>query len=147
MIKKVISGGQTGVDRIGLEVAKELGIPTGGTAPKGYRTEYGQDPTLKKFGLEEDDSSGYTNRTALNVANSDATVLFGDMHSAGSRQTIAMLTQYRKLYRVNPTINELRDFIAQYDIRILNVAGNRGSKLSDAQKIHITNVLRMGLKY
>jgi len=36
MVEKVISGGQTGVDRMGLEVAKELGIPTGGTAPPNY---------------------------------------------------------------------------------------------------------------
>ena len=36
---KIISGGQTGVDRLALDVAKSLNIATGGTAPKGYLTE------------------------------------------------------------------------------------------------------------
>ena len=48
---KIISGGQTGIDRMGLEVARELGLPTGGTAPKSYWTENGADPSLAAFGL------------------------------------------------------------------------------------------------
>jgi len=40
-LEMVISGGQTGADRGGLIAAKELGIPTGGTAPLGYKTEAG----------------------------------------------------------------------------------------------------------
>jgi hypothetical protein len=39
--KKVISGGQTGADLTGLEEAHKRGIPTGGTVPKGCRTESG----------------------------------------------------------------------------------------------------------
>lgn len=34
MLKKIISGGQTGVDQIALDIAKQLGIETGGTAAK-----------------------------------------------------------------------------------------------------------------
>jgi hypothetical protein len=40
---KIISGGQTGVDRLALDVAKSLNIATGGTAPNGYLTENGSD--------------------------------------------------------------------------------------------------------
>jgi len=40
-LEMVISGGQTGADRGGLIAAKALGIPTGGTAPLGYKTEAG----------------------------------------------------------------------------------------------------------
>ena len=47
MIKKIISGGQTGADQIGLEVALSLGIPTGGTAPKGFITETGPNYKLR----------------------------------------------------------------------------------------------------
>ena len=41
MITKVVSGGQTGVDRAALDVAREQGIPSGGWCPKGRRAEDG----------------------------------------------------------------------------------------------------------
>ena len=50
---KVISGGQVGADRIGLEEAKKLGFETGGTAPHKYLTSKGSDLSLKDFGLTE----------------------------------------------------------------------------------------------
>lgn len=37
MIKKVISGGQTGADQAGLLAARVCGVDVGGTAPKGYQ--------------------------------------------------------------------------------------------------------------
>lgn len=50
---KIISGGQTGIDRLGLEVGKELGLETGGTTTPGYYTENGRDESLKDFGVTE----------------------------------------------------------------------------------------------
>ena len=41
MIEKIISGGQTGIDQLALEIAIELGIETGGTAPPNFMTEDG----------------------------------------------------------------------------------------------------------
>lgn len=59
MLTKIISGGQTGADEGGLEGARLLGIPTGGTAPKGYRTENGPNLTLRDtYGLVEHWSPG-----------------------------------------------------------------------------------------
>ena len=53
-VTKIISGGQTGVDTIGLQVAKELGIETGGKAPKGFLREKGIDnEDIASYGLEE----------------------------------------------------------------------------------------------
>jgi hypothetical protein len=147
MIKKVISGGQKGVDRIGLEVAKELNIPTGGTAPKGYKTEDGDDLSLKQFGLVEDASEKYTSRTEKNVINSNATVIFGDVTSKGSKQTIKFLEKHNKKYIVNPTAAGLKRFIKENTVLILNVAGNRASKLKIEQIESITQVLREGLQY
>ena len=43
---KIISGGQTGVDRAGLDVAIELGIPQSGYCPKGRRAEDGVIPEI-----------------------------------------------------------------------------------------------------
>ena len=41
VFSKIISGGQTGVDRAALDVALELGLPCGGWCPKGRRAEEG----------------------------------------------------------------------------------------------------------
>jgi hypothetical protein len=130
---KVISGGQTGIDRLGLEVAKHLDIETGGRAPKFYWTEDGPDETLKDFGLIEDETRGYLARTIHNVHNSTGTVLFGNMSSAGSVQTINFCKRYQKPYIINPNATELQFFILTNKIEILNVAGNRGSKLTQEQ--------------
>lgn len=130
MIEKVISGGQTGVDRIALEVAKKLGIPTGGMAPKDYWTEKGPDPTLKEFGLTEDTNRGYLTRTIHNLMNSDATVIYGDATSPGSHQTIQYCQQYMKPYLINPPMEEFVGFMIKNNVKILNIAGNRASRLN-----------------
>lgn len=72
-LHKVISGGQTGVDRAGLDAAIECGIPTGGWCPKGRRAEDGFVP--HRYPLVEAPSSGYVQRTKWNVRDSDATVV------------------------------------------------------------------------
>ena len=72
-LTRLISGGQTGADQQGaLLAARELGIPTGGTAPKGWLTETGpQELLLKSFGLIECADPGYAARTEANVLGSD----------------------------------------------------------------------------
>ena len=142
MLKKVISGGQTGVDRLGLSAAKVCGFETGGTAPKGFRTEKGNDLTLKtEFGLLEDSSYNYENRTEKNIIDSNGTVIFGDTTSSGSKLTINLLKKHTKPYIENPTSDELKTFIFENNIETLNVAGNRESKLVFNQLKHIGTVL------
>lgn len=146
MLEKVISGGQTGVDRIGLISARQLGIPTGGYAPKGFRTGkgYGEAELLKSFGMEETDSFGYALRTEMNVKAADFTVLFGDMTSPGSQLTLSLIAKHKKPYIVNPTIVELVE--ALKPVKILNVAGNRAGKLSNGEIVGIAIVLYRALK-
>ena len=127
LVKKVVSGGQTGADRAGLEAARELGIATGGFAPRGYRTENGPDPTLKQFGLTETETSGYSRRTELNVLNSSGTVWFGDPTSPGGRLTLNCARDLAKPFIINPMPADLKDFLRATKIRVLNVAGNRES--------------------
>ena len=74
MIKKIISGGQTGADQAGLDVAIELSIPHGGWIPKGRKTENGILPA--KYKLTEMNSTSYPKRTEKNVLDSDGTVIF-----------------------------------------------------------------------
>jgi hypothetical protein len=122
----IISGGQTGGDLGGLVGARHVGLATGGTAPKGYRTDAGPQPdVLRGFGLVEHPSAAYPPRTACNVRDSDATVLFGDLDSPGCRLTIALCKQYGKPYLPNPSAQELRRWVLVNMFVVLNCAGNR----------------------
>lgn len=158
IVTKIISGGQTGVDTIGLQVAKELGIETGGTAPKGFLRERGVDSEdISSYGLTEITSEQqadytkrkgkrdpYTGRTELNVRNSDGTVYFyTSSDSAGYTATKRSADEWGKPFLANPTAEELADWIAKNNIKVLNVAGNRGSKLSNPEEV--ANVLRKAL--
>mgnify|MGYP003793290687 CR=1 FL=1 len=73
MIKKIVSGGQTGVDRAALDVAMQLGIPVGGWCPRGRRAEDGRIPD--SYPLREASSVNYAKRTELNVRDSDGTLI------------------------------------------------------------------------
>ncbi len=64
-LSKIISGGQTGVDRAALDVAMEVGISCGGWCPQGRRAEDG--PIPARYPLEECSSPAYPVRTQLNV--------------------------------------------------------------------------------
>jgi len=127
---KVVSGGQTGVDRLALDVAKSLGIPTGGWAAHDWMTEAGPDPSLKYFGLAEHSSDRYPPRTRANVRMADGTVWFGEGDSRGQRCTLNAAADYEKPFLINPDARSLRAWLKQHRIRVLNVAGSRGSKLT-----------------
>lgn len=130
---RVISGGQVGADRIGLEAAKKLGIATGGTAPKGYRTSVGDDPSLRAFGLSESSDAGYTARTKLNVQNSDITLLFTNpgntpgkgTNSPGSVATRRYARELGKELLENPTKEEVVAAMGRTGATTINIAGNR----------------------
>lgn len=124
-IERIISGGQTGADRAGLEAGKILGLATGGTVPKGCRTHDGADPSLLTFGCVEDASSAYPPRTRANVRDSDGTVLFGNLYSPGTLMTKRLCNELGRPFIENPTIDEFRAWVEAKGIRTLNVAGNR----------------------
>lgn len=124
---RIISGGQSGADQTSLLVARETGHETGGTAPLGYRTEYGPAPWLADYGLVEDESAEYRGRTDKNIRDADGTVIFGSVNEPGSRRTLYTCLRYGKPHIVNPSVQGLIDFIAQHKIRVLNCAGNRES--------------------
>lgn len=154
-VKKVISGGQTGVDRLGLEVGRGVGLQTGGTATPGFVTERGKDETLRDFGVEEistelqggkSGSKFYLPRTEQNVINSDGTVYFAtDEDSAGKIATERFARQHNKPFLLNPTAAQLREWLIANNVETLNVAGNRGSKISAEQLNVYRNILREAL--
>src|SRR6516225_5544098 len=96
-VRKIISGGQSGADQGGLVAARELGIETGGIAPRGWLTETGpQEGLLRSFGLVECEEEGYPARTRQNIALSDGTLLAGPYESGGSKLTHELATQMNK---------------------------------------------------
>lgn len=129
ILQRIISGGQKGVDRAALEVARELGIATGGWVPKGCRTEDGPDYSLLEFGCREHWSHAYPPRTEANVRAADATVVFFTYPlTGGTAATIKLAHRFNRFLKANPTAAELRLWLDTYPIRVLNVAGPRASK-------------------
>ncbi len=133
----IISGGQTGADMGGLKAAYNLGIPTGGWAPQGWKTERGaQGLLLQGYGLTEHASPEYPPRTAANVKLADATIIFGDIvHSRGSRLTHRLCVRHNKECLVIPpslghadAVEIIHLMLARTNPRTLNIAGSRQSK-------------------
>lgn len=109
-----------------------LGIETGGTAPRGFRTSVGNDPRLAKLGLVEHPSWAYKPRTECNIRDSDGTVVIGKHWSPGSKLTINICDELQKPYFLQPWVTgqeipdptEFRTWLEDNKIQILNVAGN-----------------------
>jgi len=128
---KIISGGQTGADRAGLDAARDCGLPTGGQAPSNFWTERGPDPTLQALGLQAGGTLAW--RTERNVVSADTTVVFQTQPSPGSDLTVRLVRRHGKpILLLNPwdleAEEKLRDFLATHRPRTLNVAGHRESK-------------------
>lgn len=70
---KIVSGGQTGVDRAALDVALELGLPCGGWCPAGRWAEDG--PIPGRYPLRETPLPDPAQRTEWNVRDSDASLV------------------------------------------------------------------------
>ena len=96
MIKKIISGGQTGADRAALDSAIKLGIPHGGWIPKGRITENG--PLPEKYQLQEMPTISYPRRTEQNVIDSDGTLIVarGKLISPGRLTCLSTLNYLRR---------------------------------------------------
>jgi len=135
MIKKIISGGQTGADQAALDVAIKLNIPHGGWIPKGRITENG--PLPEKYQLEEMPTSSYVERTEQNVIDSDGTLIVshGEL-TGGSAFTREIALEHEQPWLhidLNKTggfdaAMKLSDWVLKNNIEILNVAGPRASK-------------------
>lgn len=132
MIVKIISGGQTGVDRAALDVALELGIACGGWCPAGRRAEDGAIP--ERYPLLELPSRAYRARTKRNVLESDGTlIVFRQKLTGGSAFTAEMAQKGSKpCYEVDLDTRakpgEAKAWIEQNRIEVLNVAGPRESQ-------------------
>lgn len=136
---KVVSGGQTGVDRGALEAAMESGLETGGWCPRGRLAEDGRIP--EQYAVVEFDSGRYEDRTEQNVIDSGATlVLCRQQLSGGTQYTCEMAEHHGRPYLVvDPnapdSISVARDWLNGTQPVTLNVAGPRESKDAGIQEL------------
>jgi len=132
VIQRIVSGGQTGVDRAAQDVARELGVPSGGWCPKGRTAEDGVLAACYK--MKETPTADYPLRTEWNVRDSDATlVLTRGEPTEGTAFTIELARRLRKPSVVvdlaqQTNISPLLDWISAHNIQTLNIAGPRESK-------------------
>lgn len=135
MFEKIVSGGQTGVDRAALDVALALGLPCGGWCPKGRKAE---DGTLSSgYPLRETPSEDYAQRTTWNVRDSDGTlILTRGKPTGGTTQTIEDAGRLNKPCLIvdlsqPDKASSVHAWAQSHHIRVLNVAGPRESKCPD----------------
>ena len=135
MLKRIISGGQTGADRAALDFAIKMEIPHGGWIPKGRLAEDG--PLPSKYHLKEMRTKIYPKRTEKNVVDSDGTLIVSHGRlTGGSQYTMDMAIMHGKPWlhiNLNETstleaAQKVIDWVLSNRIETLNVAGPRASK-------------------
>lgn len=134
MIKKIISGAQTGADRAALDFAINNDIPHGGWVPKGRKAEDGIIPD--HYNVKEAPTTEYSRRTELNVIDSDGTLILthGEL-SGGSALTEKLAEKHsRPCLHINLNLKtefqatvDITHWISENGIAVLNVAGSRAS--------------------
>lgn len=155
MLERIVSGGQTGVDRGALDGALAAGVGIGGWIPKGRKAEDGVVPA-SYAGMREAPIAGYVWRTERNTIDSDATLVLwpGDPRrlSGGSKRTVEFAERNGKPVRVFPlrpdffALGGAAFWIHENGFKTLNVAGPRESKRPGCQALAAAYVAALAEK-
>ena len=162
-IAKIISGGQTGADRGGLDAAIDSAVPHGGWCPKGRISEEGVIPA--HYNLVETKSTAYPTRTEANIVDAHCTVVFTfGKPTGGSKKTVALAEKHQRsclcldlsILTDEAAAREILEWLSPGGLTmpglvvpppnpVVNVAGSRESK---APGIHqrVRDVMRIVLK-
>ncbi len=137
-VKKIISGGQTGVDQAALQVAINTGIDHGGWCPPGRVCENGLIPEqfkLKETPKERDASAPdvpRSQRTIWNVRDADGVLIFCEstklQSDRGTKLAFETSLKLGKPYLVmnineQQDFNKIRNWILDFEIRVLSIGG------------------------
>jgi hypothetical protein len=153
MPKKIISGGQTGVDRAALDVCMERNFPCSGWCPKGRLAEDGV--INREYPLTETNEAEYSFRTIKNVIDSDGTIIISPENLSGGTQFTyqTAIERQKPVLAIHPTnqinsslFSEVKDWLRTNKIEILNIAGPRESEWPEGYKITheiVSGILRL----
>jgi hypothetical protein len=135
LVSRIVSGGQTGADRVALDWAIRNSVPHSGWCPRGRKAEDGR--LDAKYLLQETESSGYLQRTRQNVIDSDGTLVvnLGKL-DGGTLATVKLAQKLDKPHIVlqldsgtgDEAVQQLIDWLNRESISTLNIAGPRESK-------------------
>ena len=144
-IAMIRTGGQTGVDRAAMDMARECGIPLCGWCPKGgWAEDYLEPPGLliDYPELEETPLARTKQRTEWNMRDADAILTIIPEESLESKGTDVGLEAGKKLNRPMLTVSSIKDLpdIIKWlsklpDGIVLSVGGPRESECSDAYNV------------
>ena len=132
MLKKIVSGGQSGVDRAALDASLQRGFPCGGWCPRGRLAEDGR--LDDKYPLTQTPKDAYGQRTQWNVRDSDGTLILArGVVDGGTEFTAQVAKRLKKPFlildlRKGLNVADVKKWIEDNKIEILNVAGPRASK-------------------
>lgn len=133
MIRRIISGFQSGVDINAILAARSLNIPTGGYIPKGFKTENGPKPEYKEYGAIETKTEEYNDRTIKNILKADCTIIFYEsVRSRGTKLTYSLCEKFKKPYMM---VNikkpaepiSIVKWLEAKNHDVINIAGHRES--------------------
>ena len=130
-LEKIVSGGQTGVDRAALDFGWHHEIKIGGWCPKG---RYAEDGVIdSRYPLRETEQADVTWRTEFNARDSDGSLVLIENHlMRGTGYTRDMAIRHQKPYWIQPIDSpfdkeEFSRWLLANDIRVLNIGGPRES--------------------
>jgi hypothetical protein len=142
MIRKIISGGQSGVEQSALDVAIKLGIEHGGWVSSRHLTE--DETLLEKYQLQEMEQTNYARVTEQNVLDADATLILFQGEITGGCAISRRLAEKHKRLLLTIDLNAMAAFqaaqkiepwITAHNIKILNVTGSKTGEGPDIYQL------------
>lgn len=147
LVQRIVSGGQTGVDRAALDVALHVGIPCGGWCPRGRRAEDGRIPD--RYPLQETPSEAYEQRTRWNVRDTDGTLIIVPVPLQGGTKltwdhahTLSKPIHHVAIYDGH-AIESVQAWCRAHSVHTLNIAGPRASEGVEVYRQSFVFLLRL----
>lgn len=156
-LNKIVSGGQTGVDRGALDAALAAGFPCGGYCPADRTAEDGRIP--ERYPVTELEGAGYRQRTIQNIVGSDATlIIYSETITGGTKLTLSQCRRKNRPFLLIDAqevsaaraAERIAAFVDEHEVGVLNVAGPREGKWPGARDFTFealsASLVRTGLR-